>query len=266
MNNANVRIQRLVKSDLKDYGTFFLGFLGLVMGSILINWIFRLFFGMGGFQMNVGDINIDIYTGDVLLEGLFNMISFSVVGFMMFVSGCVAGYELPQNVRRGVARGEYFIGMIIAAIIASLLVAPFVFVVSTISNFLVPSGSIFYGAFHVSGSGMVELAVQFLMYVALFFMGFFIAMVWQRLGWLLGFIVTAGFLVILAFLGFVSNALVTPFIFLGVFNVTRIGEHWFEFQWDVAANGIFALLAIGMMVVFGIGVRLLIKNVVVKVR
>jgi len=266
MSNANVRIQRLVKSDLKDYSTFFLGFLGLVMGAILLNWIFRLFFGMGGFQMNVGNINIDIHTGDVLLEGFFNMVSFSVVGFMMFVSGCVAGYELPQNVRRGVARGEYFISVVIAAVIVSLLAAPFVFVVSTISNFLVPSGSIFYGAFHVSGSGMVELAVQFLMYVAVFFMGFFIAMVWQRLGWLLGLIVTVGFLVVLGFLGFVSSAIVTPFVFLDVFNVTRIGEYWFEFQWDVAANGMFALLAIGMMVVFGIGARLLIKNVAVKVR
>jgi|GEM_PF-1883872 len=264
---SNVRIQRLVKHDLLAYGKFLLCFLGFIVGAIAVNWILHLFFGVGSFQVNIGSVDIDIQAGDVLLEGFFNMITFSVIGFMMFVSGCVTGYELPQYVRRGIARGEYFIVAMITVAIVSLLIAPIVFVIGTISNFLVPTGSIFYGAFYISSSGLLELGVQFLLYIGFFLTGFFIATVWQRIGWIMGAILTVGILLLFGFLGFLSMRFILPPLYIfDVFNVARVGEYWFEFQWDMAANGTLTMLALVMIMVFGIGTRLLIKNVNVKVR
>jgi len=258
MNNIlNVRVKRLIKDDLLEYGKHLLGFLGFIVLSILINFILQLFFGSGEIVINIGDVHIDLGNPENFnLVGLFNMISFGAFVIIMFISGAVVGYELPHYVRMGIARTEYFIATTIAATIVSFLIAPFTLLLNGMINFIVGSNSIFYNGLHMGSGDLLTLGVQFLMYVAVFFLGLLIVAIYQRIGWQ----IATGLIVALFAIGIGWNFS----RLLSVFNVVT-GEYWFEFSWAFR-NGYLGLIAVMMIVVFGFSGYTMIKNTSVDVK
>ena len=253
MNNIfNTRVKRLITDDLLEYGKHLLWFLGFVIGILMI---LNIFVGINVVMIrNIRDF-LDINVGVTLIgTGIFSFVSSGFLVFM-FISGIVTGYELPQHVRQGIARGEYFIGVTIAAIIVSLLIAPLILLVNMIFNLFVTIEGVFYHLFQMGGGEISLLIAQFLMYIALFLLGFCIAIIWQRVGWQLGVAFIVLLLMISSFLGW---NIVNGF---NVFNVT-FDNYLFEIEWAFS-TGFF--IGVIMIAILGIIAYMLIKKVPVKV-
>jgi len=258
MNNIfNSRVKRLIKADLLEYVKYLFGFFGL---AVVIPIVLNLLFGTSGeIGIGIGNLNINIADfGRINIGGIFNFISFGFFVFVMFIAGITAGSELPQHIRVGIARKEYFIATIVSAVIVSLLIAPFVLLLNIIVNSLITPGSLFYNTFHIGGGEISILTMQFLMYTSLFLLGYCGAIICQRVGWLIGVAIIVAVFIILGFLGW------NIAIGFNMFNLT-IGDHWFEIETS-SDNGFFSIMGILTTAVLGIGTYMLIKNVSVKVR
>jgi len=248
MNNSlNSRITRLIKDDLLDYGKHLLGFLGVLIASLVIN--IGLNRGIGAIPEvltidlgNFGEFAIDF--GEFAMAGIFNTLSFGFFIIIMFISGIVIGYELPQHVRRGVARKEYFIATTIAAVIVSLLIIPLLLLMNMIFNIFANSGSTFLDDGRIS-----MLVMQFLMYIVLFLFGYCIAIIWQRVGWQLGIVTTVVLLSILSFLGWQTGI---------IFTLTA-DDYYYWLRWSFSN-----IFLVGMTMALAIATYTLIRGVSVK--
>lgn len=243
----NPRVRQLIKENLKDYGKGLLVFLGTVIASIVVNLVLP----------------------DVFNQSTFEVFNFITVGFVvisMLGVGINAGCELPQHVRIGVARKEYFIATTTAAVIVSLLVGPFLI-------FFNVMGSLFiFGNLSVwQNSELLTLVVQFLVYLALFLFGFCVTVLFQSIGWISSTVVTIGFLII-------TNALVRSLIswfdLVTVVNDDNLigfgwsisdGLYWSGIEWS-NPNLVLSVVAIAVIVLFGISTYKLIKNMSIRLK
>jgi len=251
MNNIfNSRVKRRLQENLLEYGKYIFGFLGF---AIVIPVVLHILFGNRFMIFNityVGDFN------DINIERIFNFASFGFFAIFIFIAGIVGGYELPQYVRKGIARKEYFTSEVVAVGIVSLLVAPLMLLINMIINSFVASESLFYRAFSIGGDGISTMVVQFLMYIMLSLFGFFIAILWQRVGWQIGVGITVAFLLISSLLGWnIVN-------WFNLLTVTT-SEYWFEIEWSLS-NGLLGAIAMVMIAVLGFGTYILIKSVSVE--
>jgi len=251
MNNmVNRRVKKLLQETLMEYGRYIFGFLAFaIIAPIVLHFLF-------GTRVTVLNIT---YTGnfnDINIEGIFNSASFGLFAGFIFIAGIVEGYELPQAVRMGISRKEYFTVATVAAVIVSLLIKPLLLLINLIINSFVTSESFFYRAFSIGHAGISTLSVQFLIYIMLFLFGLFIAVLWQRIGWQLGVVITIAFLLISSVLGW---SMVSGF---NILTVTT-NEYWFKFEWSLS-NGLMGAVAMILIAILGMGTYALIKNVSVK--
>lgn len=260
MNNIfNVRVRRLIKDDLIEYGQHLLGFIGFVALMLLFQFVLYLFFGIGNFfELNININGRDFDLGGPEHSGILRIISFGGLAIAMFILGIVGGAELPSYVRKGVARKEYFTATTTSAIIFSLLVAPVLLGVNAVMSLIIGTSHLFYNALFIGDGDIAVLIIQFLIYIGLFLTGYSIAMIWQRVGWLIGLI--SGFLIfiIAGFFGWNFGRL---------FNIIDFitGDERAEISW-IASNGIAAFAVIGLIAVFGIAAYTLMRRVAVKVK
>jgi len=265
MNNIlNERVRRIVREDLLEYGKYILFF--LVLGFVIPFLLSQIFgtrivvmdFVDGAFNIDLGDF------GSVNIDGVFNFVSFGIFSVFMFIAGITGGVELPQNVRWGVARNDYFTATVISAIIVSLIFAPVMLLFNTIINLFVSSGSVFYNFFQIGGGEFPVLVFHFFTYVALFLVGYYIPLVWQRFGWY----IWLAFIILLVLLIPISGILgLNIVIGFNVFEVTTTDDYLFLISWDFTDgfSGIFVLLGLIAITVLGVGAYLLAKDVPVKV-
>ena len=246
MNNIfNVRVRRLIKEGLLDYGIHLAWFIGF---AILIPLILHILFGMGG------TINIDLGNlGEINIERIFNFASFGIIVLIMFIAGIEAGYELPQYVRVGIARKEYFLATTTTAVIVSLLAAPMILLLTLISNLLVGSEILLYHPLEIS-----ILATQFLMYIALFLLGFCGTVLWQKVEWYIAVGITVAFFIITSFVGWNLAFVFNIFTF-------RSDDDFLGIEIAIS-NGLLTAIAMTMIVIFGLATYALIKNTPVKVK
>ena len=257
-NILNVRVRKLIKDDLLEYGKYLLGFFVLGFGVPLI---LSLLFGTRGNILFIGfqDVNIDIGDfGRINVEGLFNFFSFAFFVFFMFIGGIIVGAELPSHVRCGGARGEYFIATIITAVIVSLAYAPVLLLLNMVINLFVSSNSAYYNILHIGNGELSTLLEQFIMYVAIFLLGYCIPLIWQRVGWLITVSMIVIFVLISGILGWNFA------IGFNVFNIVE-NDDFLGITWDFS-YGFFGIVGLLMIAVLGSGVYLLSKDIPVKVR
>lgn len=258
-NILNARVRRLIKDDLLEYGKHLLGFLGFLIGFVII--VILLNGGIPnhfeGLTINIGD-SIEFTTDDIG----FSFPSFVVFIITMFIAGITAGYELPQSVRAGIARKEYFFATTVAALIVSLLIAPIMLTLNMVVNLFTTSGSLFYNVIYIGGGELSTLIKQFLVYIALFLFGFCFRVIWQRVKWRIGIIITSIFFSIFyGILGFIGWKIGS---WLNIFTVTT-GDAWFEISWSFS-SGLLIGLAMVIIVISGIGTYVLISDMPVKMK
>ena len=260
-NILNVRVRKLIKQDLFEYGKYILFFLGI---GLAVPVILTLIFGRGesgSTSIFIGIGGINIYTDDFGVINVFNFFSFAFFTFFMFIGGIVAGAELPSHVRWGGSRKEYFVSTVISSVIVCLAFAPFLLLLNAIVNLFAPSGSAFYNLFYIGGGDIPILLKQFLSYVAIFLFGYCIPLFWQRFGWYIGVAVILAFIFLSGFLSF--NFAVG----FGIFDLVS-EDYFYGIEWDFTSgfSVIFGIMLSLMIVVFGTVLYLLVKDMPVKVR
>ena len=265
------RISNLLKHELKDWGRS--------IGTMLLTAI--------GFTVMLGAINLflgadNFYTGardGTNLFVIFNVVSVGIVAFYIGVAGIVAGSEVPAGVRQGISRLESFVSKFSAAILVALVAGPLLIILNLILQVLpgVSTDSLNWN--------IASLMAQFLMYVAFFSVGFFISILWQRIGWLptviiiVVTVILTGFLGLTAFTSEVSTTLVEA-TRIEVVDVTldNLGDFIQEVV-DAAVEGNNNIITLGMnsvgigrvitslgiTLVFGAGSFLMTKKLPVKV-
>lgn len=250
MNNLlNTRVKKLIKGDLLAFGGSFLGVLVFGITSSLFNfWLDGPFIGP--------------FTS-LMIGSIF---SFHFFALCMALTGITIGYELPQYIRRGVARKEYFIARGLVVAIESLLFAPIMLILNVITNLLVSSESLFYNVFHIGNGHISTLIMHFLIYITLFLAGFLISIFWQRSGWKFS-------LLVIIPLVLVSNALISNFLFLTLSNsYTYIRfslEDGFSSSINInplISNGLINMILIGLIALLGIGIYSFLKHFPVKIK
>jgi len=187
------RILRLLKKglifDLKD---FFAG-IGLLFVITAVVPVVNLFVIRDGFQS----------TG-------VNLLTFGFMTFMMLLHGIIVGSKIPSKVRKGTSRVENFISVAISIAIIGILIYPLLMVLNMILNMItgVP--------LNISNWNINTLLVQMLTYIAVFYVGMFIALLWQKVGWILALIII--------FVTFVAIPIfmATPFRMTGSVTLTLI--------------------------------------------
>jgi len=268
MNNIfNVRVMKLIKKELLEYGKYLFCFLGFaIIVPVVLNRLFGtsgqiLFanFGNGELNFNIGDI------GNISIEGVFSFVSFAFFTFFMFIGGITVGAELPQSIRWGIARKEYFTATIVSAAIVSLAFAPLMLLLNSIINLLVASGSAFYNSFHIGDGNTSILVMQFLAYIVLFLLGYCIPLTWQRFGWQIGLAFIFALVALIFIFGFLG--LNTIIIGFSTFDIMTTDDYLFLFQWDFVNGtfGISGIIGLITIVVLGTGAFMLTKDVPVKV-
>jgi len=257
------RLGRLLKYELFDWGRSFLWGFVFIIGGWAFSMIFRLIFG---------------WEDSANFFMLFNIITVGVFVFVMWIAGIVAGSEVPGNVRKGISRMESFVSKMISAIIFTVLIGPFMMLFNFVLTVL-PGGTV------MADWSVVALGMHFLMYMAAFCVGFFIAILWQRIGWLPTLILIVATVILTGFLGIrvmsynISyNVLETVSIDVADVTLDNLGDFIQEVV-DVAIEGnmnvvwlaedgynLAALLtSIGSILVYGTGAFLMTKKLPVKV-
>ena len=187
----NARVKRLIKDDLIAYAKFFGVFFAIIA---LISLIFVALLPI--------IISLDPEVSELTSEITVSAIGFGSFILIMTISGIVTGAELPMNVRRGVARDEYFKATLIAAISISVILTPISFIANRLISLIVSSS---LGSGNVVNNLWTDNLLTFVMYVLLFIvchlLGYFIAMIWQRFGWVVGVVCV---IIILGALGIVN--------------------------------------------------------------
>lgn len=161
----NPRVKKLIKDDLLTYAKIFGGF----WAAILVIKLAILHIGaVRGYGANLEVVNV----GSIII---------------MFIAGITTGVELSIYVRQGVARNEYFKAAIIGAIIVSVLLTPFTAIANHLINLMTGSESLTYS---LSSNNVLSTAIHMLLFNVFFLGGYLISVVYQRLGWFLGIIIT----------------------------------------------------------------------------
>ncbi|MCL2559359.1 MAG: hypothetical protein FWE07_02630 [Turicibacter sp.] len=252
MNN---RLLKLIKQDLIEYVHFALGSVTFIFASWVLGRVINMIFDFGdnGFFVTI-----------------FHTASFGAATIIMFISGIVAGAEVPAGVRRGISRVESFISESTSALIVSVLIGPFLLAVAMILQ-LLPRATTF-----IAHWTMGMFLVQFLMYIAAFFCGMFIAFLWQRIGWLLTMILVVMTVFVTGWLGIRTAATNISIDHLDV-NLDNLG-YVIEYVVENVVEGNQFLLAqthdsnvmifatVATILFFGTGAYLLIKQLPVKTR
>jgi len=257
MNNIlNVRVRRLLKDDLLSYTIHFAGFILVLFAIMLINNILYLFFGFGSptVNINVNNRELDIN----FLRSLITFISFGAISMVMFISGIVAGAELPANVRKGIARIEYFTATFLAGIIVSFLISPIFLGINAIINLFVSSEALFYNSLLIGDGSLPLLGAQFLIYIAVFLIGYSITMIWQRFGWIVGLAISFIILSTTGIIGFNIGRIFSIFELI-------VEDYWLELSWQ-HSNGSLAIMGLSLAIVFGALTYILLKKIPVKAR
>ncbi|MCL1989405.1 MAG: hypothetical protein FWG67_00795 [Defluviitaleaceae bacterium] len=187
----NGRIKRLMKEELIRFGKHLLGFLGTMM---LIAIIMNLLHDTDTIHRWINNYLIN---SEAVVD--FRFFNFGFFIFFIFVSGIVTGYELPDYVRKGISRSDYFVAETLSAFIVSLLIAPIMLTLNVISHLIFPSDSLFYHAFQMGNGDPLILILQFLVYMALFFLGYLITTFWNRVGWVITIATAIGIFILLSF-------------------------------------------------------------------
>ena len=254
MNNVlNSRMKKLIKRELFDYGKFLFVFLILIISTII-------FFGMGIGNETTAEIISNITVSGFLPQGFFN--------FVFLTSGITTGAELPQYVRRGFARGEYFFAATTAMLIVVLLISPVMLLFNMIVNLVVGSQSSLYNSFLIGNGNVFNLLIHTLIYIVAFLLGIFVTTFWQRVGWKIASTILVSFL------------LISNFTFLNVLNIldflsmldVNYDDYGLDIFWPAnqVADRLFSIptaaITIGLIVALGVGTYALIKSVAVKVR
>lgn len=182
----NDKLLKLIKQDLTEYGLHALGWVGFIFAS----WIIGLILG----------VMFDLGEGTTFV-GLFGLMSFGAVSLIMFICGIVAGAEIPAGVRRGLSRFDSFTSESVSAVIVNLLIGPFLLILNMIIGIL-PGASPM-----ITELNFATLVVPFFVYMASFFIGMFIALLWQRIGWLPTIILIVMTVLITGWAGFNSAAI-----------------------------------------------------------
>ena len=251
MNNLlNTRVKKLIKGDLLAFGGSFLGVLVFGITSSLFNfWLDGQFISL-------------------MISSLF---SFHFFAFCMALTGITIGSELPQYIRRGVARKEYFIARGLVATIESLLFAPIMLILNVITNLLVSSESLFYNVFHIGNGHISTLIMHFLIYITLFLAGFLISIFWQRIGWKFSLLVIIP--LVLVSNALISNALISNFLFLNLSNSYTYLQFSLEDGFSssininpLISNGLINMILIGLIALLGIGIYSFLKHFPVKIK
>jgi len=235
------RTLRLIKYELFDWGrSFLMGF------GIIALWIVPL-------------ILLSVTFGWEIFRSLNIIFTIGKFVFIMWISGIVAGAEVSGNVRKGISRIESFVSKMSSALVGCFIISgPFMMLLDLILTFL--PGNIENGAGEWS---IAILGAHFLICMATFCMGFFMAILWQRIGWLPALAIICGF-VILAGVGIAGMAINIPINFIQeVVDIIVIGST----NIDVDGHNIGeVLVSIGTILVFGAGSFLMIKKVPVSVK
>lgn len=255
----NVRVKRLIKDDLLDYGKELLGLIGFLIVFVTIIILLN-----GGLSTSSEVVTINIgdffdFTTDYIGFGSL-LFGFYVV--TLFIAGIEAGSELPEHVRLGIARKESFFATTVAAVIVSLLIAPVMLTLNMITNVFTTSGSLFYNALYIGSGELSTLITQSLIYIALFLLGFCFRVTWQRVNLKIGIILTSIFFSIFyGIIGFIGWKIGSWF---NIFTVTT-GDAWFEFSWSFSSH-LHVIVAVVMILISGMGTYTLMRDMHVKIK
>ena len=260
------RFGRLLKYELFDWGRSILWVFVFIVVSWILGLMLRFAFAFG-------------WNDTTNFFMLFNIIMVRVFVFVMWITGIVAGSEVPGNVRKGIPRMESFISKMIGTIIFTVLIGPFMMLFNFILTVL-PGGTV------MADWGIGALVTHFLSYMAAFCVGFFIAILWQRIGWLPTLILIFGTVFLTGIIGFSAFSIssfeheILDSVNVQVEDVTlaNLGDFIQEVV-DAAIEGDNnviimgmdgtgirgVLISLGTILVFGTGAFLMTKKLPVKV-
>ena len=174
MQNINKdKFRVLVKNSLVDYSKEWIWILAVIAGLGLLN-IF--------FASNVNFIIImripagwDLgYVAWVTSLGMLGIIVFEI-----FVRGIVAGSYLPTHVRQGISRNDYYLASVLSSSIISIFVIILYLALNLFAKSFLSPQNWFYYAFDIFHMNPIVYLAGF---VALYMVGYMIAMVCQKLG------------------------------------------------------------------------------------
>ena len=261
-NIFNTRVQKLIKDDLLEYGKQLLCFIGLgLLFGLGIPLLINLFFGI---QTGVLDIQIEDLDVGLNFAVIFSFITAGFFAVTIFTAGIVAGYELPQHVRKGIARKEYFISTVTAGIIVILAIFPSLLFLNMAVNLFSGSENIFYNLFNMGWGNIANLISHLLMYMTLFSLGYFVAVYWQRVGWLIALASIIGTLIVLGFLGWnIPTIPDAPFIGFSFHSEYGFSIEGFVFNFS---NNSFVISTITMIGILSASTYAMVRNVTVKTR
>ena len=263
------RFSRLLKHELMDWAKNISVAILIFIGITILSWIIFRIFGWGdGFHS----------------WGIFNLITTGIVTFIMWIAGIVSGAEVPEGVRSGISRMESFVSKATAAVVVAFLAGPLLFLLNLILSVL-PGTLTVYLPFSIDG-----LAINFLAYIAAFCIGFFIAILWQRIGWLPTLILIFATVIITGWLGLrifsyhISETAVLENVSIQVsdVNLDNLGDFIQEVvdaAIDATVDGNTSLIilgfdgfsisgmlaTVGAILVFGTGAFVMLKKLPVKV-
>lgn len=250
---SKTRLLQLIKIDLSEWfyqGFWFLaGAFGIATLAGILNFIAET----GSWFTNSN--------GNNSLFFIFSSASIGVFTLLMFIAGIVDGSETGASVRQGISRREHFLSVSTSAIIISIIVIPALFLLHMIL-------SIFDNSAHEfilpQFSGIIT---QILIYMASYFIGMFISLLWQKIGWVLTLVLLFGTIILSITATFgVTNYVVTTTI-TEIENVVENEViHAIETGANNLINSIPTLVPAGIIAIFGTVCYLIVKNLRIKVR
>jgi hypothetical protein len=251
MNNIlNPRVKKLIKDELLDYAKG--GFLFFVIIAIMLAVIE---FTVIDFNVNSRIIDTDMIPDVLAMSQYFFSVSM-INGFslVMLIAGIVAGAELAIHVRQGVARNEYFKATLIGAIIVSIIYIPFALLLFQLVNLIVGSGSVVYDI------SLIVLFMYMLLFIMFYLIGYLIAMIYQRFGWIVGVMITLFALVLFGVISRNSDLfiMIPEFLFF-------VGNQTHSLV-DFVAPELLGPILVMVSVVLASGSYVLMKNISVKVK
>jgi len=222
-NILNSRVKRQIKDVLVDYAKYLGGFFVV---SLIVITLLRVVLSMIniGAALEAADLDNIEYTVSEIINflddvNIFNLLNLFGLTLVMFISGIITGSELPAYVRKGVARNEYFKGTLIGAIIVSIALIPFSLIANQLVNLIAGSENAIHNAYHL-GNGDLLITVMYIPFIIAFHLaGYFIAMIYQRFGWLIGVIITVFALLVTGIISWNSRViLIFPIFVVGEYN------------------------------------------------
>ena len=255
MNNIlNPRVQRLIKDDLWDYAKAFGIFFAI---SFIVITVLVIVFSMTNIVVAIEGVDIEgvqyaasEITNFLNTSNIFNVINLFGLMIMMFISGIVAGAELPMHVRQGIARNEYFKATLIGAIIVSIIIIPLALVANSFITLI--SENVMVG---LNGDSLLTIIMYILWLIVVYLIGYFIVMIYQRFGWMVGVLVTVVVLVMFGVISWGSGAIIVfPRFLVGESNLLGLAPELLGPALVIAAT------------ILASGVYMLVKDAPVKIK